>query len=415
MKNKLLNPNFLALSFLGFNSGFAFILPNSTIVMALSFYGFSTKEIGILFLASFPYSLKILWSPIMDHYAIGILSKFLGQRRSWILIAQIGLLLSSIGFIIQPSNIWVLFGISTIFIFFAASQDIVLDAYRIERLSPNELATGTTFAVTGFRIGTLVGGLLPLCLLDRYGWSIAFLPAPILLLIGPIVILLVKEPKNVVIKAKTKLPNLLDHLQTIFQSFLDFLKRPNWLIIILFIFFYKVSDTIPNAMRGSLLAALNFTPIETAQISNAYYNILMILGGFLGGFLVTKLGILRSIVLGSVFQLFSPISYVWLSIIGHSIYGLVITTTIQGLACGVGSTLLVIYISSLCKKDGNTATQYSLIYSFGSLTRVILSSLSGLFASYVTWTTFFIITTLFGLPVFWIISRLKSGHNKLIH
>lgn len=398
--------NLIALAFLGFNSGFAFILPNSTIVLALSFAGFSTEFISCLFLSNLPYSFKVLWSPIMDYYAIPWLSRVLGQRRSWLLLAQIGLLISSLGFMHQPESSWLLCFISTIFVFFAASQDIALDAYRIEKLSVDELATGTTFSSTGFRVGMLVGGMFPLYLLKFYGWSAAFLSASSLLLIGPIVCLLVDEPFAAKRNTVNSLPNLVDHLNSVLQSFLEFLRRSDWYIIVLFIFFYKVGDSIPNAMKGPLFAALNFTPIETANISQAYGTILMIFGGFLGGIIVHKLGIFKSIIVGSVVQLLSPCMYTFLSIVGRDISILIITTTVQSIANGLGATILIIYISSLCKKDGKIATQYSLIYSFSSLTRVLLSSISGICAKYVDWTTFFMITTLLGIPVFFIIKKL---------
>jgi MFS family permease len=407
MKNKFVfKPHLIALAFLGFNSGFAFILFNSTIMMALSFSDFSTVFISGLFASSLPYALKVLWSPLMDYYAIPVLSKILGQRRSWLLVAQLGLFISSLGFIIKPDNIWLLSLISTIFVFFAATQDIALDAYRIERLDPQELATGTTCSITGFRVGFLAAGMIPLYLLKTSGWSIAFISASITLLIGPFITLMVQEPTGVRRNTSNKLPSPMEHLTSVYKSFVEFLQRPDWYLIILLIFFYKIGDSVPNAMKGPLLASLDFTPIETANISQAYGTILMIFGGFLGGLLVTKLGIFRSIIVGGSVQLLSPCMHAWLAVMRHNIPALIITTTVHNIACGLGSTILVIYVSSLCKKSGTTATQFALIYSFSSLTRTILSSASGICAAYVDWSTFFVCTTLIGLPVFFIIKKL---------
>ena len=395
----------LALSFLGFNSGFAFILFNATLMMALSFSNFSKIFISSLFVSSLPYSLKVLWSPIMDYYAIPVLSKALGQRRSWLIVAQIGLFISSLGFIIKPTNIWMLSVISIIFVFFAATQDIALDAYRIERLNSSDLATGTTFSITGFRVGCLISGMLPLYLLKAYGWSIAFISASSTLLVAPLVTLLVSEPTEVVRNTRETLPNPMEHLASVYKSFLEFLQRPDWYLIILLIFFYKVGDSIPNAMKGPLLASLNFTPIETANVS-AYGTAPMIFGGFLGGILVTKFGMLRGIIIGSSAQLLSQFIYAWLATMQHNILALIITTTFHNIACGLGSTVLVIYVSSLCKRGGATATQFALIYSFSSLTRTVLSSFAGIFATYTDWVTFFISTSFIGLPVFLVIKKL---------
>lgn len=406
--NFFIKPHLISLTFLGFNSGLAFMILNNTFTTALAFSGFSTAFIGLLYFTSLPYALKILWAPIMDYYSIPILTNWLGHRRAWLLITQLGLFVASLGLALKPDNTVTLFIIYIICIFLAASQDISLDGYRLERLEANEIAIGSTFSITGFRIGMLVGGTMPLYLFNSHGWTVAFLVASITLMIGPIVTLMVEEPKNIKRNIKTNLPSPLEHINSVVQNLLDFFKRPDCLLIILFIFFYKIGDTIPNAMKGPLLQSLNFTTIETANISQAYGTLLMILGGFLGGILVSRLGIFRGIIIGGAVQLLSPFMHTWLTISGHDIQMLIITTTIHSLSCGLAGAILVIYISSLCKK-GAAASQFALIWSFSSLTRTILSSGSGLFASCTNWTTFFIFTTFAGLPIFLIIKKLAPS------
>jgi len=406
--NFFFKPHLIALAFLGFNSGLAFILLSSTLTIALAFSGFSAASIGILFLNSLPYSLKILWAPLMDYYAIPGLKSWLGHRRSWLLVTQLGLFVASLGLILKPNNPVLLFIISTVCVFLAASQDISLDGYRLERLEPNELAIGSTFSLTGFRIGILTGSTIPLYLLKAHGWSTTFLVASITLLIGPIVTLIVQEPNGIKRTTRSSLPSPIEHLKSVAASLLDFFKRQECWLIILFIFFYKVGDTIPNAMKGPLLKALDFTAIETANISQLYGTLLMIFGGFLGGIITSRLGIFRSIIIGAAIQLLSPFMYTWLTIAGHDIQMLIIATTVHSLCCGLAATILVIYVSSLCKK-GAAASQFALIWSFSSLTRTLLSSGSGLCANYTDWTTFFIGTTLLGLPVFFIIKKLASS------
>ena len=408
--NLFFKPHLIALTFLSCNAGLAFIVLSSTLTIALAFSGFSTASIGLLFLTGLPYSLKILWAPLMDYYAIPGLKTWLGHRRSWLLVTQLGLFVASLGLVFSLNNILILFIVSTICVFLAASQDISLDAYRLESLEPSELAIGSTFSMTGFRIGVLVGSTVPLYFLKTHNWTIAFLIASMMLLIGPIVTLMVKEPSGIKRTTSSKLPSPLEHLQSVIASLLDFFKRPGWWLIILFIFFYKVGDTIPNAMKGPLLKALDFTPIETANISQAYGSLLMILGGFLGGAVANKYGIFRSIVVGGVIQLLSPFMHALLTLVGHDIQMLIVTTTVHSICCGFGSTILVIYVSSLCKK-GSAASQFALIWSFSSLTRTLLSSSSGICANYTDWTTFFIGTTLLGLPVFFIIKKLSSSFS----
>ncbi len=408
--NFFFKPHLIAIAFLSFNAGLAFMLLSSTLAIALAFSGYSAASIGLLFLTGLPYSLKILWAPLMDYYGIPSLKTRLGHRRSWLLVTQLGLFVASLGLIVQPNNPWFLFTVSAVCVFLAASQDISSDAYRLERLEANELAIGSTFSMTGFRTGMLVGSTIPLYLLKTHGWTTAFSIASITLLIGPIVTLMIQEPKNIKRNTSSTLPNPIEHLQSVLKSLLDFLKRPDWWLIILFIFFYKVGDSIPNAMRGPLLKSLEFTPVETANISQAYGMFLMILGGFLGGLLASRLGIFRSIVIGGVIQLLSPFMHAWLTISGHSIQMLILTTTVHSLCTGIGSTILVIYVSSLCKK-GAAASQFALIWSFSSLTRTLLSSASGFCADYTDWTTFFICTTLLGLPIFFIIKKMAPNAN----
>lgn len=401
-----LKPHLIALIFLGFNSGLTFVILNNTLATLLAFSGFSTAFIGLLYFTSIPYALKILWAPIMDYYSIPVLTKYLGHRRAWLLVTQLGLFLASLGLAFQPNNNIIF--LSIICCFLAASQDICLDGYRLERLEPNELAMGSTFSITGFRIGMLIGSTIPLYLFTVYGWTVAFLVASVTLLIGPIVTLIVQEPTNIKRNIKTNLPTPIEHINSVINSLLDFFKQPDCLLIILFIFFYKIGDTIPNAMKGPLLQSLNFTTIETANISQGYGTLLMIIGGFLGGLLASRLGIFRSIMVGGTIQLLSPMMHTLLTISGHNVQMLIITTTIHSLACGLTGAILVIYVSSLCKK-GSAASQFALIWSFSSLTRTILSSGSGFCANYIDWTTFFIITTCAGLPIFFIIKKLAPS------
>lgn len=412
INNSFFKPHLIAFAFLSFNSGLAFILLSSTLTTVLAFTGLSVELIGYLYLTSLPYSLKILWAPLMDYYSIPGLKTILGHRRSWLLVIQLGLFIASIGLsLIQPNNFLMLFVITTICVFLASSQDISLDAYRLERLGPDELAIGSTFSITGFRVGMLVGSTVPLYLLKTYGWTTSFLIASMSLLTGPLVTLMVQEPSGIKRNTSSVLPTPLEHLQSVVNNLLDFFKRPDCLLIILFIFFYKVGDVIPNSMRGPLLQSLDFTPIETANVAQAYGIILMILGGVFGGILTKFLGIFRSIIIGGAIQLLSPFMHALLTLTGHSITMLILTTTVHSLCCGLGSTILVIYVSSLCKK-GSAASQFALIWSFSSLTRSILSSSAGIIAQRSDWTTFFICTTLLGLPIFLIIKKLAPSFNE---
>ncbi|HJD56170.1 MAG TPA: MFS transporter [Rickettsia endosymbiont of Pyrocoelia pectoralis] len=402
MISKLSTKSYLiGILFLGLISGFTFNLIFFTVPYQLSEAKYTTDIIGSISLAAFPYCLKVIWAPFVDKYSIPFLCSKLGTRRGWAIASQICLTLAMLGFSsFNPcDNIYITAIILFIVSFCAATQDIVLDAYRIERpTSKKELSLAFTSGSIGFRLGILLGSVGALYLSVIWGWNIVYRFAVYITLLGPIIILCIKEPKP---KEKRHLTDNLINVKQYFEvikSSIISLKndQPYLLLIMLFVFLYKAADSIPMAMSSPLFLDLSFTTQEIAIIYKAYGLLVMVIGGALGGILSAKIGILRSVLIGGIIQLLSPLMFMILAIIGHDIQMFMITVTVQNFCSGFAGTILSIYFASLCNSEF-VATQYSIIASFSSLSRIALATIGGICASYLSWSFFFLGNVLFSM------------------
>lgn len=414
-------PHLLCLLLLGIASGIPFILVSSTLSIWLVQTGYSNTAIGWMFLSTLPYGLKFLWAPLIDQYSIPLLCEKFGQRRGWALFSQAFLILAILGLsLTDPAkNIYITAGCALLLSFCAATQDIVLDAYRIEKVHAYELPVGTALSGIGFRIGMLISGAGTLWLSSQYHWSIVYAIMATLILIGPIAVLLAKEPQKTphskTIENQT-FPSFKKHFLNIKTSFVVFIERPQWMLLIGFIFFYKITDAMPNAMNGPLLLDLGYTTNEIAYMAKTLGTCMMIIGGFLGGILITQLGALRGIMVCGIAQLLSPLLFIFLVIAEHHSYNLMNTMAIQQICCGMGHTAFITYISSLCTKT-LTATQFSLFLSISSSARILLSACGGIAADYLEWNTFFLCVTLSGIPFLYLLgrlARLQENTSELI-
>lgn len=412
------HPSLVCLLFLGIASGIPFILVSSTLTVWLVQAGYSNSIIGWMFLCTLPYGLKFLWAPLIDRYPIPFLCKKFGQRRGWAFFAQIFLILAILCLsLTDPQhNIYITAVCAFILSCCSATQDIVLDAYRIDKVNANELPVGTALMGIGFRIGMLLSSAGTLWLSSRFGWSFAYGFMAALSFIGPIAVYCAKEPDSTSMKhgyPYTTLPTLSRHLHAVRSAFIDFIQRPKWMLILLFILFYKISDAIPNAMSGPLFLDLEFSTDEIASVARTFGILMMIIGGFLGGIVISLLTpSLGAMVCGSL-QLLSPLAFIPLIWTGHDMPTFMFCIAIQQLCCGMGHTAFVTYLSSLCTKN-LTATQFSLLYSLSSLSRIFLSALGGFISDWVDWTTFFLLVTLSGLPFVYILIRLRENSYGLI-
>lgn len=381
---------------LGFVSGLPFLLVSSTLSLWLKELGVSLTTIGLFSLIKTPYSFKWLFSPIIDQYSLPFFSK-LGRRRGWAIFLQILLILSLIYVALTNPKLSPVMFIFFVFMvaLFSAAQDIVLDAYRIESFNTEEQGASVAIFVLGYRIGLLFSGAGALFLASIISWSSVYLIMAGGVSIGTITILFSKEPKD----NKASKPHSLRTtiVNAIIKPFSDFMKRDKWLLILLFIFFYRMSDSYVAPMTYPFFDDIGFTKIQIATIIKIYGIIATILGTLIGGIIVKHIGLAKALFICGILQGLSNLVYVGQVYAGNNPNILMINIFIENISGGMGTSAFVAYLSSLCNKK-YTATQYALLSSFMGVARDLFASSSGFLANILSWQNFFITTTLMSLP-----------------
>jgi PAT family beta-lactamase induction signal transducer AmpG len=393
-------------------SGLPFLLTLSTLSFWLAESGVSKTTIGLFMLVSLPYSLKFLWAPLTDHFSLPFLTSRFGRRRSWALLSQAGLLISLIALAhCDPTQGISMIAISSFFVsFFSASQDIIIDAYRIEILKAEYKGAGAALEAIGFRFGMLASGAGALYLAQMFTWKIAYLIMAIGIILGMVVFCLIPEPKP---KKVATLPfnqkaskSLQQWLHTLFVvPWVQLPKKRELVYLLAFIFCFKMGDTVLNAMGAPFLYDLGFSKIEYANITKIFGITLMVFGGLLGGVMIHRLGILQSTVMCVGLQGVSCLMFVIQALVGHHLSVLVITVGVESFCSGMVSAIFIAYISNFCRQP-YTASHFTLLYSFGSFCRVIISAVAGWSADYMGWTVLFLLTSAFILPAIYVLIKL---------
>lgn len=408
----------LSLLFLGFSSGLPFGVLAEPLSAWLTDAGVSKTEIGLFALVSIPYSLKVLWAPLVDRLALPVLGRRLGRRRSWALLAQ-GLLLAGIvlmGSTDPAASLAATAALALLVAFASASQDIVIDAYRVEILEERQLAAGAATTVFGWRIGQVGAGALGLILADVLPWPVVFTLIAAMVGVGMATILLNPEPKvpaaddadallarvEALLERRRHLPQRLAMaLAWIYaaavQPIVEFLGRRHWLAILAFIALYKFGDAVLAVMKVPFFLEIGFSKTEIAEVVKLFGVVAVIAGGLLGGVLLARVGILRGLLVCGVLMAASNLVFVLQAWAGADVRMLAVTIAVENVTTGMGTTAFVAYLSSLCNL-AYTATQYALLTSLMALSRTVLSSGAGWLADRMTWPDFFIATTVAALP-----------------
>ena len=384
---------------MGITSGIPLYLILSTLFIWLTRENVDISTIGLFALTQIPWSIKFLWAPIIDNFKIPFLYIFLGQRKAWLFIIQINLILFIIliGFSNPAENLKLTALLALIISFFSASQDIVIDAYRIEILNEKSQGAGAAMTQFGYRVGGIFAGAGSLYLTLIFSWEYVFLIISVIFFFLMLFIIFIIPSTNNHIASKKNL----------IEPFKEFLFRNSLskvLLIFLFIFFFKFGDVIAGVMANPFYVKIGFSNIEIANASKVFGVIMTILGVFIGGYLVKIFGILQSLLISGFFQVFSNLLYVLLNYMGPELGYLFLTVAGENFSGGLGSAAFVAYLSALCNRK-YTGTQYALLSSIMGLARAVLSSPSGYLVEYLGWSKFFIISTFLGLPsiiiLFW--------------
>lgn len=414
IKKIYFNKRMINMLFLGFSSGFPLPLVFGTLSFLLKDYGIAYTSIGLISLVKIPYSLKWLWSPIIDNVKIPFLFK-MGRRRSWAIIVQIllGISIFLMATVNPQQNLYLMAIFAFITSFLSATQDIILDAYRVESFNnePEKLSSGVAIFVLGYRLGLIFSGAGAIYLAAKLSWSSVYIIMSLGVLIGLMAIIFSKEA----VKYEYKILNFdAKNIKQFFNNsliepFRSFIKNDNWFWILTFIFTYRLSDSYFGPMSNPFYDDMGFTKEEIAFVTKIYSIIMTIIGGLLGGIIVIKLGMRKSLLVFGFTQCITTMLFSLQAYYGHNISLFMIVVALEYLSSGLATTAFVAFISSLCNKL-YTATQYALLSSVMSLSRDLFSATSGIMYQYMEanfqgcgWIIFFIISGLMSLPSIFIV------------
>jgi len=381
---------------LGFASGLPLLLTFSTLSAWLATAGVSRAAIGAFALVGTPYALKFLWSPLIDRLPPPIP---LGRRRGWGLTIQIALVAATLGLgWCNPTNhLAAMAALALLVAFLSASQDIVIDAYRVELLAPEQQGPGAGMIQTGYRIAMLVAGAGALMIAERAGWFAAYATMAILLLTGTLVFLFGPEPSpppetaaDATTVGSTAIRQWLTTAVT--GPFVDFMRRPLWLAILLFVLGYKLGEAMAGVMAMPLYVSLGFSLDEIAAVSKLFGFFATVVGALVGGVVTVRLGILRALILCGLLQSAGNLFYVLQAVGGHRLDYLALCVAAENLTGAMAGAALIAYLSGLCS-PAFTATQYALLSSLAAVGRTIFASSGGVLAERLGWVRFFLLTT----------------------
>jgi PAT family beta-lactamase induction signal transducer AmpG len=394
----------VAVLFLGFASGLPIMLIGSTLSAWLREGEVSRSTIGLFAYVFSPYTLKFAWAPLMDRLPVPWLTARFGRRRGWMLLAQAGLVASILGLGLTDPRSGLLLTATMAFLvaFFSASQDIVIDAYRIEILPPEQLGTGAGVIMVGYRTGMWVATAGALLLADGLGWTFAYAVMAGLVLVGTATVLLIDEPAGSSAALPPGRVGLGGWLRTaVADPVADFVGRRGVdvaVAILAFISLFKACDVLLTLMANPFYVDLGFTKTQIAVVSGTLGLFMTLLGALVGGVLVFRLGLLRALVVGALLQAGSNLMFAMLASAGPDLPLFVLTIVVENVSGGLGTAVFVAYLSSLCNIH-YTAFQYALLTSFMQLLgKYLIVPSSGFYADAVGWHVFFVSSTLLALP-----------------
>jgi PAT family beta-lactamase induction signal transducer AmpG len=425
-------PRVIAIMFLGFSAGLPLSLTGQTLSAWMKEDGVSLSAIGLFALVGTPYVFKFLWAPLIDAVRIPFLSHLLGRRRGWLIFTQLGLMgtVYMMGGIDPTSAPFVMAALAVGVATWSATQDIVIDAFRIESLDEDQIAAGVANYVAAYRIAMLVATTGAFEIVSYFqdsgysgqdAWSMAYSIMAGFVLVGILTVLMSSEPDSVD-QAQVLVGHESDTWQTkmalrmneaVAQPFLDFMRKPQWIMLLLFVVLFKFGDAIAGVMTLPFILDIGFEKTDYGRIGKIVGLIATLAGGFAGGYVQRSFGMLKALWIAGIVQMLSNLVFCWQAIVGVDLFALGVTMTVESFTGGLGTIVLVAYLSSLCTNKEFTATQYALLSALTAVGRTFLASYGGFVAEAVNWVVFFGITTVAAIPglilLYWL-----GNHKGLI-
>jgi len=374
---------------MGFAAGLPLLLTGSVLQAMLKDRGVDLANIGLFALVGLPYTLKFLWAPLFDRYAL----PWLGRRRGWLALMQLALAAALFALSLArpaPSELLVVSLAALLVAFFSASQDIVIDAYRRESLNDAELGLGSALYVNGYRIGMLLAGGGGLIIADHTSFEFMFQFMAACMAACMLVTFFSAEPPPPPDSPRT----LRD---AVVLPFLDYFRRDGAWLALGFILLYKLGDTMASAMTTPFYLELGYSKTEIGAVVKLFGFWATIAGGTLGGIIILRIGLRRALWVFGIGQMVSTLGFVALAYMGHDNIALAAVIAIENLTGGLGTTAFVGFMASLTDRRF-TATQYALLSSLMGVPRVLLSAPTGWIALGMGWPGFFVLCTLLAIP-----------------
>jgi PAT family beta-lactamase induction signal transducer AmpG len=428
-----LRPRVLIVMFLGFSSGLPLALSGSTLQVWASESGVDLTSIGLFALVATPYAFKFLWAPLVDALDVPLLARWLGRRRGWLIFSQL-LLIGAILYLSSCDPASSLFNVALGALLVAtvsATQDIVVDAFRIESLPENEQAAGMAGYVAAYRIGMLVSTAGALYLVSFFekglgftrgvAWHDGFLAMAGLVVVGMVASIVATEPNKsaAAIAAHARNAMAARVIKTAIDSFLDFFSHDRVLVVLMvlaFVILYKFTDAFAGAMTATFVIRIGFSRDEYATIIKGVGLAATLLGGFAGGFVARRYPLTTSLWIGGIVQALANLGFSCQALIGANQAALVASITLENFTSAIGTVIYVAYLSALCRNPLHTATQYALLTALAAFGRTFLSAGAGFVAERTGWVLFFVICAAVAIPslvLLWLLQR--SGHFARLH
>ncbi len=415
-----LHPRVLAMAFLGFSAGLPLLLVGGTFTAWLRDVGVELAAIGFLSWVGVAHSIKVVWAPFVDRLTLPVLGRLLGRRRSWMLLAQGTVATGLLGMaLIDPTaHLGWIAVFAVLAAFGSATQDVAIDAYRVEAAARHRQAAMAATYVFGYRMALLVAGAGALHLAAWGNWTVAYSAMAVLMAVGLMTTLIIREPRVTVTGATEQMEQrVVDYLErtphqglrrrltawiigAVVCPFADFFKRfglPVALLVLLFVATFRISDIVMGVMANPFYLDLGFTKDQIANVAAAFGLAMTLTGAAVGGVLVSRLGIAPLLVATALLAPLTNLTFSWLATLGPEIYGLVAAIAADNLTGGMAIAVFLAYLASLTN-TAYTATQYALFSSLMTLPGQFLGGFTGVLAEHVGWVLFFIISAAAGLP-----------------
>lgn len=406
-----LQPRVLIVLMLGFSSGLPLALSGSTLLVWMRESGVDLGTIGLFALVGTPYTLKFLWAPLIDALHVPVFTRAFGRRRGWLVFSQLLLIAAILMLALTDpasSPLFVALG-ALLVATMSSTQDIVVDAFRVESLPESEQAAGMASYVAAYRIGMLISTAGILFLVSAFeatglarssAWMWGYVAMAALVLIGTLTALIATEPEqSVQAEAATQSENAFQRvLHAAIGAFSEFLSRRDAWAALAFVVLFKFTDAFSGTMTAPFVIDLGFTRNDYAAIVKGVGLAAALLGGFAGGFIARRYSLAASLWIGAVLQAVSNLAFAWLALVGVNQWALALAISVENFTGAIGTVIFVAYLSALCKNPLHTATQYALLTALAAVGRTYLSAGAGYVAQATGWPMFFVISVIVAAP-----------------